>query len=127
MADLVIRVWLDGNAGRSDVSALKAWLEREKPLDELVRDRTLRIEERAREDTPPGRMGPDWEIVLHVVQGFAAVAQLVEQTKRAADAWRTNRSRVERGEPPTPRIEPPRDSDEPSRRSGEPPRDSDEG
>lgn len=112
MAGVVIRVWLDGNAGRSEVSALRAWLGREKPLEELVRDGTLRIEERISQDSPPGRMGPDWEIVLHVVEGFTAVAQLAEHTKRAVDAWRTNRGRVGRGEPPTPRVEPPRDSDE---------------
>lgn len=112
MAGLVIRVWMDGNTGRSEVSALKAWLEREKPLEELVRSGDLRIEERVREDTPPGRMGPDWEIVLRVVETFTGVALLAEQTKRAVDAWRTNRGRVGQGEPPRPRVEPPRDSDE---------------
>ncbi|MGW1769560.1 effector-associated constant component EACC1 [Streptomyces sp. NPDC002073] len=112
MADRVIRVWLDGCTDKNELSALKAWLERETPLEELVRSGDLRIEERARQDTPEGRMGPDWEIVLRVIETSAGIAMLAEQTKRAVDAWRTNRGRVGQGEPPNPRIEPSQDSDE---------------
>ncbi|MFF8946384.1 hypothetical protein ACF1A5_29770 [Streptomyces sp. NPDC014864] len=116
MAGLIIRVWLDGKTDTNELSALKAWLEREKPLEELVRSRNLHIEERARQDTPPGRMGPDWEIVLRVIETSSGVVllaeQVAEQTRRAVNAWRTNRGRVGQGEPPNPRVEPPQNSDE---------------
>ncbi|WP_055529698.1 effector-associated constant component EACC1 [Streptomyces graminilatus] len=112
MAAQVIRVRFDGNTDKNEVRALKAWLEREKPLEELVRSGDLHIEERVREDTPLGQMGPDWEIVLQVVETFTGVVTLAEQTKRAIDAWRANRRRVGEGEPPNPRVEPPQDSDE---------------
>lgn len=114
MAGQAIRVWLDGKSDKDEVRALKAWLEREKPLEELVRGGDLCIEVQVREDTPQGRMGPDWEIVLRVVETFTGIATLVEQTKRAVDAWRINRGRVGRGEPPRPQVEPPRDCDEDS-------------
>ncbi|MFJ5550868.1 hypothetical protein [Streptomyces sp. NPDC093225] len=111
MAGLVIRVWLDGKTDENELSALKAWLEREKPLEELVHSGKVRIEERIRTDASSGRMGGDWEIVLRVMETFAGMAVLAEQTKRAVDAWRTNRDRVGRGESPNPRVES-QDSDE---------------
>ncbi|MEU6812859.1 hypothetical protein ABZ920_28540 [Streptomyces sp. NPDC046831] len=103
-----IRVRLDGSASRSDVGALKAWLEREKPLEELVRAGRLRILERPRTDGPPGHMGTGMEIVLAVVTSAATVGfeQLLAQTTRAVSAWLANRREVESGDPPEGRVDP---------------------
>ncbi|MEU7054668.1 hypothetical protein [Streptomyces sp. NPDC046197] len=103
-----IRVRLDGSASRSDVGALKAWLERERPLEELVREGQLRILERPRTDGPSGHMGIGMEIVLVLVGAGANVAfkELLEQTKRAVAAWRTNRGEVESGDPPEGHVDP---------------------
>lgn len=108
-----VRVRLDGRAGDSDVTALKAWLEREKPLAERIHDDTLRIEVRHRTDQPPGHMGFGTEIVLVVLGSAtsAAVTELVGYVRRAVRAWLENRGRVEGGESPTPNVEP-LDSDE---------------
>ncbi|MGV9251585.1 effector-associated constant component EACC1 [Streptomyces sp. NPDC003697] len=112
MAGQVIRVRLDGSADENEVMALKAWLEREKPLEELVRSGHLHIEEQVRKDTPTGQMGSGWEIVLHVAETFTAAVALAEQTERAINAWRANRRRAGQDEPPNPQVEPPRGSDE---------------
>ncbi|MGW1766880.1 hypothetical protein ACWCQL_22780 [Streptomyces sp. NPDC002073] len=112
MSELVIRVWLDGEADPNDLGDLKAWLECEEPLEELVRSADLLVEEQVRRDASPDRMGPDWEIVLRVAETFTGIAMLVEQTKRAVDAWRTHRGGDGQGAPPNPRVEPPQDSDE---------------
>jgi hypothetical protein len=103
-----IRVRLDGSASNKDVSALKAWLERENPLDELVRDGRLRILEQPRSDVPPGHMGAGMEILLVVVGVGADVVfkELLAQTRRAVTAWRDNRHRVEPGASPKERVDP---------------------
>ncbi|MER5911583.1 hypothetical protein ABT124_14000 [Streptomyces sp. NPDC001982] len=111
--ELGVRVRLDGRASDSDVNALKAWLEREKPLEERIREDTLRIEVRHRTDQPPGHMGFGTEIVLVVLGSAtsAAVTGLMGYVERAVRAWLENRGRVESGESPTPNVEP-LDSDE---------------
>ncbi|MFJ8198947.1 hypothetical protein [Streptomyces sp. NPDC096152] len=104
-----IRVRLDGSAGSTnDVAALKAWLERERPLEELVRGGRLRILERPRTDGPPGHMGVGMEILLVVVGVGTEITfrELLAQTKRAVAAWKENRRRVERGDPPEERVDP---------------------
>ena len=107
-----IRVRLDGRASRSDVAALKAWLERETSLEELVRDGHLRIIERPRADGPSGHMGAGMEIVLALVGGGATggasvvFRELLDQTKRAVAAWLANRREVESGDPPEGRVDP---------------------
>ncbi|MEU6403862.1 hypothetical protein [Streptomyces sp. NPDC046985] len=103
-----IRVRLDGSASNGDVAALKTWLEREKPLEEQVRAGRLQILERPRPDGPPGHMGAGMEILLAVVTAGADVVfnELLAQVKRAVSAWLENRRRVERGEPPEPRVDP---------------------
>lgn len=103
-----IRVRLDGTASESDIGALHTWLEREKPLDELIRAGWLRIDERRRTDETGAPMGVGMEIVLAIVGGGAAVVfqEVLEQVKRAVDAWRANRGEVEDGEPPEGRVEP---------------------
>ncbi|MFE9169168.1 hypothetical protein ACFYNZ_06515 [Streptomyces kebangsaanensis] len=103
-----IRVRLDGNASSKDLGALKAWLERERPLEELVRDGRLRIVEQPRSDGPSGHMGVGMEILLVLIgAGADAVSkELVAQTRRAVEAWLENRRRVESGDPPEPRVDP---------------------
>ncbi|GGJ17131.1 effector-associated constant component EACC1 [Streptomyces brasiliensis] len=100
--ELGVRVRLDGRASGSDVTALKTWLEREKPLEERMSEDTLRIQERPRTDQPQGHMGFGTEIVL-VLAGSAtsaAVTELVRYVERAVKAWLENRRRVESGEEP---------------------------
>ncbi|MEW2293319.1 hypothetical protein ABZ719_11500 [Streptomyces sp. NPDC006743] len=103
-----IRVRLDGNASNRDIDALKAWLERENPLEELVADGRLRILERPRSDAPPGHMGAGMEILLVLAGAGAEVlfGELLEQTRRAVAAWRENRRRVEPGPPPEESVDP---------------------
>lgn len=102
VADQGIRVRLDARASRSDISALKAWLEREKVLE------GLRIVERPRGDAPDGHMGVAMEIWLAVVSSTTtiAVSKLLDQTARAVQAWRANRREVESGEPPEASVDP---------------------
>jgi hypothetical protein len=103
-----IRVRLDGTATESDIGALRKWLEREKPLDELVRSGRLQIHERSRTDETGAPMGIGMEIVVAMVGGAASVAfrDLLDQVKSAVEAWRTNRRQVEDGEPPEGRVDP---------------------
>lgn len=103
-----VRVRLDGRAGGSDITALKAWLEREKPLAERIRDETLRVEERPRTDRPQDHMGFGTEIVLMMAGSAtsAAVTELVRYVERAVRAWLENRRRVESGEAPRASVEP---------------------
>lgn len=103
-----IRIRLDEKASSKDIGALKAWLERERPLEELVRDGKLQILEQQRSDGPPGHMGIGMEILL-VLVGAGAQAlsdELLAQTKRAVKAWWENRRRVGSGDPPEPRVDP---------------------
>ncbi|MFF7854476.1 hypothetical protein [Streptomyces sp. NPDC007904] len=108
VANQDIRVWLDGPARPSDIGALRTWLEREKPLDELLRAGELQIQERRRTDETGAPMGLGMEIVLVIVGAAAGslFTELLEQVKRAVTAWRDNRSDVEDGEPPVGRVEP---------------------
>ncbi|MEU9554596.1 hypothetical protein [Streptomyces fumanus] len=108
VATMDIRVRLDGTATESDIGALRKWLEREKPLDELVRAGRLQIHERSRADEPGAPMGLGMEIVVAMVGGAASVAfrELLDQVKAAVEAWRTNRRQVEDGEPPEGRVDP---------------------
>jgi hypothetical protein len=105
VAGLGVRVRLDGRAHRSDVSALKAWLEREEVLRGAVDEGALTIEEQVSADGPDGHMGADYEIVLLITGTLLNVAQLAEYTARAVKAWRDNRRRVESGEPPETRVD----------------------
>ncbi|GHF68845.1 effector-associated constant component EACC1 [Streptomyces thermodiastaticus] len=98
-----IRVRLDANATKDDVTALKAWLEREKPLEDHIREGRLRIVERPGSGGPPGQMGYFTDLLLEQVvdEGTKIVlAVLLQQVKRAVKAWQENRRRVERGAPP---------------------------
>ncbi|WP_330461536.1 hypothetical protein OIB37_34505 [Streptomyces sp. NBC_00820] len=108
VAESGVRVRLDGRASGGDVTALRAWLEREKPLAERMDAETLRVEERPRTDGPQGHMGFGTEIVLVMVESAttAAVAELLGHVERAVKAWLANRRRVESGEAPRARIEP---------------------
>ncbi|MFG2130985.1 hypothetical protein ACGFNV_24645 [Streptomyces sp. NPDC048751] len=101
VADQGIRVRLDESASRSDVSALKAWLEREQLLEEL------RIVERPRGDVPDGHMGVAMEIWLVVVSSSTTVVtdRLLSHITRAVRAWQDNRREVESGEPPQVRVD----------------------
>lgn len=102
VADQGIRVRLDESASRSDVSALKAWLERETLLE------NLRIIERPRGDVPEGHMGAGMEIWLVVVSSATTVMtdRLLNQVIRAVRAWRDNRREVENGAPPRVDVDP---------------------
>lgn len=103
-----IRIRLDGTATERDIGALRTWLEREKPLDELVRAGRLRIDERSRTDETGTPMGIGMEIVVALVGGAGSVVfqELLEQVKAAVRAWRANRREVEHGEPPEGRVDP---------------------
>ncbi|GAA3990455.1 hypothetical protein OG252_25145 [Streptomyces sp. NBC_01352] len=102
-----IRVRLDGTASESDVGALRKWLEREKPLDELVRAGRLQIHERHRTDEPGAPMGVGMDIVVTMIGSGAAIVfnELLGQVKRSVEAWRVNRRAVEDGDPPEGRVD----------------------
>ncbi|MFI0503373.1 hypothetical protein ACH3WN_10965 [Streptomyces albogriseolus] len=108
VADQDIRIRLDGSATEGDVTALHNWLEREKPLDDLLRGGKLRIRERPAADHDGAPMGTSQEIVIAVTSAGATVVfqELLEQVKRGVVAWRDNRREVENGEPPQGRVEP---------------------
>ncbi|MDO0934769.1 hypothetical protein QQY66_24945 [Streptomyces sp. DG2A-72] len=103
-----IRVRLDETASEGDLDALRKWLEREQPLDEMVREGRLRIHERARTDETGAPMGVGMEIVIQLIgaAGGAVFLQLLNQVGRSVDAWRANRRQVEDGEPPTGTVDP---------------------
>ncbi len=103
-----IRVRLDETAGEGDIDALRNWLEREQPLDEMVRKGELRIRERARTDETGAPMGVGMEIVIQLIgaAGGAVFLQLLNQVGRSVDAWRANRRQVEDGEPPAGTVDP---------------------
>ncbi|MEV7795850.1 hypothetical protein [Streptomyces sp. NPDC087512] len=103
-----VRIRLDGTASESDIGALHKWLEREQPLDALVRAGRLRIDERRRTDETGAPMGIGMEIVVALAGSVSAVMfqEVLNQVKGAVDAWRANRSEVEDGEPPEGRVEP---------------------
>ncbi|MGP4010604.1 hypothetical protein [Streptomyces sp. 4N124] len=107
-AERGIRVRLDETAGEGDLDALRKWLEREQPLDEMVREGTLRIHERARTDETGAPMGAGMEIVIELIGAAASAVflQLLTQVGRSVDAWRANRRQVEDGEPPAGTVDP---------------------
>ncbi|MFB9541701.1 MULTISPECIES: hypothetical protein [Streptomyces] len=82
-----------------DVRALRAWLERDEPLEELLSAGKLRIEERTSTEGPKGRLGPDIELVLQLLGHAATVVALTEYTNRAVKTWKNNRRRLQGGEP----------------------------
>ena len=106
VAVLGVRVRLGAGATVDDVRALRAWLERDKPLEDLLAADRLRIMERTSADGTPGRMGPDLELILRLVGELASVAALTEYTVRAAKTWQNNRRRLQGGDPPEPEIRP---------------------
>ncbi|CAL9481267.1 MULTISPECIES: hypothetical protein [Streptomyces] len=108
VADQDICIRLDGSATEGDVTALRSWLERERPLDDLLRDGRLRLFERPAADRGGAPMGTSQEIVIAVTSAGATVVfqELLEQVKRGVTAWRDNRREVENGEPPQGRVEP---------------------
>lgn len=113
MANQDIRVRLDGPASPRDIEALRKWLEREKPLDELLRTGRLQVQERSRTDGAGAPMGTGMELLLVVVGAGAGVVfdELLQQVKAAVRAWLANRRDVEAGEPPEGRVEPVRRDD----------------
>ncbi|MEU0288343.1 hypothetical protein [Streptomyces sp. NPDC006147] len=113
MADQDICIRLDGTATEGDISALRNWLEREKPLDDLLGDGRVRMRVRPATDVGDADrsgapMGTSTEIVIAVTSAGATVVfqELLEQVKRGVLAWQANRRRVENGEPPQGRVEP---------------------
>ncbi|WP_203586916.1 hypothetical protein [Actinospica acidiphila] len=108
VADQDICIRLDGSATEGDVTALRNWLEREKPLDDLLRDGRLRLFERPATDRGGAPMGTSQEIVIAVTSAGATVVfqELLEQVRNGVRAWRDNRRQVEDGEPPQGRVEP---------------------
>jgi len=108
VADRGIRVRLDGNVRQGDVGALKNWLEREQPLEQLVRDGRLRIQERAGTDEHGTPMGVGMEILLTMVGAAttAVFAEVLKQVRQAVEAWQANRREVEDGDPPDSRVDP---------------------
>lgn len=113
VATRAIRVRLDGTASQSDIDALKKWLEREKPLEELVRNGDLRIQESAGTDKQGtdehGRpMGAAIEILM-LLSGAAAQSAfdtVFKQVGRGVKAWYENRRSVESGDPPDYDVDP---------------------
>ncbi|MFI6207379.1 hypothetical protein ACIBAI_13380 [Streptomyces sp. NPDC051041] len=102
-----VRVRLDGAVTERDIGALRKWLEQEKPLDEMVRAGRLQIHERRRTDhdgtgTP---MGVDMEIVVTVLEATVTLVEVTLLVRRAVEAWRANRGRVEGGPPPEHRVD----------------------
>jgi hypothetical protein len=107
VANQETRVRLDETATRSDVVALKMWLEREKPLDELARAGCLRIDEgQEPQDGTGATMGFGMEIVLVLIGAGVSVLRqlLLVQVKGVVAAWQANRSGVEDGDPPAVRV-----------------------
>ena len=97
------RVRYDGS--RSDVDALKAWLEREESLSGLVRAGELRIAAKSRVGDGPEHMGSQTELVLQVIGTVANLTTIGASVAASARAWRANRERVT-GEPtPEPTVE----------------------
>lgn len=105
VAVLGVRVRLGAGTTVEDVRALKAWLEREEPLEELRSEKKLSIEEQPSTDGVKGRLGPDLELVLKLLGDVVTVAALTEYTVRAVNAWRKNRRRLQ-GDDPHPEIHP---------------------
>jgi hypothetical protein len=105
VAVLGVRVRLGAGATVDDVRALKTWLEREEPLEDLLSQRHLRIEEQAGTGGADGRLGPDIELVLRVLGDVVTVAALTEYTARAVKTWTNNRRRLQGGDP-EPQIRP---------------------
>ncbi|MEU6177683.1 effector-associated constant component EACC1 [Streptomyces coeruleorubidus] len=105
VAVLGVRVRLGVGATVDDVRALKAWLEREEPLEDLLSKRHLSIEEQAGTAGADGRLGPDIELVLRVLGDVVTVAALTEYTARAVKTWTNNRRRLQGGDP-EPQIRP---------------------
>ncbi|GAP47824.1 predicted protein [Streptomyces azureus] len=101
MAVLGVRVRLGDGATMEDVRALRAWLERDEPLENLLSAQHLRIEERTRTDGTKGRLGPDVELILRLLSDVATVAALTDYTARAVKTWKNNRRRLHGGEPDT--------------------------
>ncbi|MFI6373831.1 hypothetical protein [Streptomyces sp. NPDC050546] len=99
VAVLGVRVRLGVGATGDDVRALRAWLERDEPLEQLLSAGQLRIEERTSTDAPKGRLGPDIELVLQLLGDVATVVALTEYTNRAVKTWKNNRRRLQGGEP----------------------------
>ncbi|MEQ8145648.1 hypothetical protein [Streptomyces sp. OP7] len=114
VADQDICIRLDGTATEGDIAALRNWLEREKPLDDLLGHGRVRMRVRPATDVGPATdrsgapMGTSTEIVIAVTSAGATVVfqELLEQVKRGVLAWQANRRRVENGEPPQGRVEP---------------------
>ncbi|MGA5140305.1 hypothetical protein [Streptomyces azureus] len=101
VAVLGVRVRLGDGATMEDVRALRAWLERDEPLENLLSAQHLRIEERTRTDGTKGRLGPDVELILRLLSDVATVAALTDYTARAVKTWKNNRRRLHGGEPDT--------------------------
>ncbi len=107
-----IRVQLDDTKRDGDVDALRKWLEREQPLDEMVRAENLRIYERASTKKPTDEtgapMGVGTEIVIQLIGAAGGVVfhELLEEVRRSVAAWRDHRREVEDGEPPLDSIDP---------------------
>ncbi|CAL9488365.1 hypothetical protein [Streptomyces sp. DH-12] len=108
VADQDICVRLDRSATEGDITALRNWLEREKPLDDLARDGKVRILVRPATERGGTPMGTSQEIVIAVTSAGATVVfqELLEQVKRGVKAWRDNRRQVEHGDPPQDSVEP---------------------
>ncbi|GAA2263233.1 hypothetical protein GCM10010104_70820 [Streptomyces indiaensis] len=105
VAVLGVRVRLGAGATMDDVRALKTWLERDEPLEDLVSRRHLRIDAKPGTDGPPGRLGPDLDLVLEILGDVVTVAALTEYTARAVKTWTNNRRRLQGGDP-EPQIRP---------------------
>ncbi|WP_030376838.1 MULTISPECIES: hypothetical protein [unclassified Streptomyces] len=110
VADRGIRVRLSGTADDSDIDALKSWLEREQPLEALVREGRLVIQMRSDTSATVERgspMGLGMEIFLAFVGGASGelVRRVTVTVERAFSAWQENRRDVERGDPPDGRVD----------------------
>ncbi|MEU3033788.1 hypothetical protein [Streptomyces griseoaurantiacus] len=110
VADQGIRVRLSGSADESDIDALKSWLEREQPLEALVREGKLVIQ--VRSDTAGAGergspMGLGMEIFLAFVGGASGelLRRVTGTVERAFHAWQENRRDVESGDPPDGRVD----------------------
>ncbi|MFE6780251.1 hypothetical protein [Streptomyces sp. NPDC057702] len=96
-----LRIWLSGADTGRDVAALRAWLEREQPLEKWAREGTVRIETRTAAATDDGGhpMGGVVELLVFVL-GELGESTLYDAVKRGIASWRENRGRVEGGAPP---------------------------